>query len=78
VTQWRWIRGLVGAVGLTLLCLVVSSWWIISELNGATAKIRSPYNDLWWSLVVCAPFAILWFWYFARPRGGKKDRCEWH
>jgi hypothetical protein len=64
---WRWHRGLIGAIALSLACQVAATYCIVSSLSGNTARIQRPYSELWYALAVNAPAAILWFWYFARP-----------
>jgi hypothetical protein len=64
----RWVRGIVAALALSLLCQAFATYWIVSSLSGNVARIQRPFNDLWYMLAVNAPAAIFWVWYFARTR----------
>jgi hypothetical protein len=66
---WLWRRGIVVAIGLSVACQAVATYWIVSSLSGNTARIQKPYNDVWYALAVNAPAAVFWAWCFARPRG---------
>jgi hypothetical protein len=65
--RWSFVRGLAGAMTLSLACQVAATYWIVSSLSGNTARIQWPYNELWYALAVNLPAAIFWLWYFARP-----------
>jgi hypothetical protein len=64
----RWIRGIVAALALSLLCQAFATYWVVSSLSGLIVGIQKPYNELWYAMAVNAPAAIFWFWYFSRPK----------
>jgi len=65
--RWRWGRGIVAAIGLSLACQLAATLWIVLSLSGNVARIPKPYNQLWYAAAINIPAAILWCLYFARP-----------
>jgi hypothetical protein len=64
-TRRSWIRGLIGAAALAIGCVWAGAW--IIEWKDAPRPIRNqwPHMNPWLTMVVVAPAAVFWWFYFA-------------
>ncbi len=61
----KWIRGFIGAVILTVLCVIAAAWIIEWQDRPQPIRGRWPHMNALAMVAVLAPAALLWLVYFA-------------
>jgi hypothetical protein len=64
----RWARGVLLSLGVTLGCWAFSDIYVTLALDGLTNRIRWPFDEAWWKVLVCIPVFGTALWAFGRPK----------
>ena len=68
---WKWIRGVIGAAMLMLLCVIASARFIEWVDRPQPIRAQWPHMGTLAMVRVLVPAAVFWFVYFARYWRGR-------